>query len=155
MSASAYLQGFSKENLLRGLVAAVIVATVTLLFVEPIIMLLDANFGPSHSLSPVMIWIACLLIWFVLITLFHAALHAFFAYLFERGESAFEAGEFERAVRYFRWFTFSHNEHYDDSGEAHRALLAALLHLKRYKEAERVTRRCEKLGFETDLEAKD
>jgi len=152
---SPYLAGFSKENLLRGLIAAIVVASITLLFVEPIVMLLDASFGPSRSLSPFLLWAALLLIWFVLITLFHAALHAFFAFVFERGEAAFEAGDFDRAVRYLRWFTYAHNEHYDESGEAHRALLAALLHLKRYEEAERITRRCEKLGFETDLEAKD
>ena len=152
---SAYLRGFSKENLLRGLVAAVVVATVTLIFVEPIIMLLGANFGPSHALSPVLLWLYSVAIWFVLITLFHAALHAFFAFMLERGETAFEAGDYERAVRCFRWFTFSHNEHYDESGEAHRALLAALLHLKRYDEAKQVVQRCEQLGFETDLEAKD
>jgi len=152
---SSYLRGFSKENLLRGLVGAIVVATVTLLFLMPIEFLLGANFGPSESLSPLVIWFFSVAIWFVLITLFHAMLHAFFAFLFARGEKAFEQGNYSRAIRCLRWFAFGHNDHYDESGEAHRALLAALLHLKHYPEAERITKRCERLGFETDLEAKD
>jgi len=153
---SPYWKGFSKENLLCGLVAAVIVATLTLTVLAPLTFLLRADFGsPSESMSPLLIWFFSVLIWFVLITLFHAALHAFFAFLSDRGEKAFEQGDYSRAIRYLRWFSFSHNDHYDESGEAHRALLSALLHLKRDAEAERISKRCEKLGFETDLEAKD
>lgn len=152
---SSYLRGFSKENLLRGLVGALVVATVTLLFVLPIDSLLGANFGPSEALSPATIWLLSVIVWFVLITLFHAVLHAIFAFLFARGEKAFEERDYEQAIRWLRWFAFGHNDHYDESGEAHRALLAALLHLKHYRQAERITKRCEKLGFETDLEAKD
>jgi hypothetical protein len=152
---SAYLRGFSQENLLRGLVSAVVISTIMLLFIEPIMMMLGSNFGPSESVSPLLLWFYLTLIWFILLTLFHAALHAFFAWKFERGETAFERGDFERAAHHLGWFARGTNDHYDESGEAHRALLASLLHLKRYEEAEKLTRRCEKLGFETDLEAKD
>lgn len=152
---SPYLRGFSQENLLRGLIASVVVAGVIMLFIEPLTMMLGSNFGPSESVPPLLLWLYMTLIWFVLFTLFHAALHAFFAWKFERGEKAFEQGQYERAARYLAWFARGTNDHYDDSGEAHRALLASLLHLKRFEEAEKLTRRCEKLGYETDLEAKD
>ena len=54
---SPYWKGFSKENLLRGLVAAVIVATLTLTVLAPLTFLLRADFGsPSESMSPLLIW---------------------------------------------------------------------------------------------------
>jgi hypothetical protein len=152
---SPYLKGFSKENLLRGLIAAIVVSTVLLILLSPIVLLLGENFGPSERMSPLLLWFYSVLICFALLTLFHAALHAFFALMFARGEKAFERGDYEHAIRCLRWFTYAHNEHYDESGEAHRALLAALIHTKRDDEAARVAQRCEKLGFETDLEAKD
>ena len=153
---SPYLRGFSKENLLRGLVAAVIVGTITLMILSPLVVLLRMDFGSaSESMSPFLIWLYSVLIWFVLITLFHAALHAFFAFLFDRGEKAFEQGDYVRAIRYLRWFSLGQNDHYDESGEAHRAHLSALLHLKQDAEAKRLAKRCEELGFETDLEGKD
>ena len=152
---SPYLRGFSKENLFRGLIAAVVVATVIVVLLLPFVALLRVNFGPSKSFSPFLLWLFLALIWFVLITLFHAMLHAFFALLHQRGEAAFECGDHRGAIRLLYLFSIGVNHHYDESGEAHRALLAAYLHLKRDEDAARITERCENLGFETDLEAKD
>lgn len=156
---SPYLRGFSRENLLKGLIGAVAIATVISLVLIPLLGFLRANFAPAksetESLSPLLVWLALVVIWFVLLTLLHAALHAFFALLHERGEAAFDRGDYKSAVRYLYLFSVAANDHYDDSGDAHRALLACFMHLKRDRCAEKLVKRCEKLGFETDLGAKD
>ena len=78
-----------------------------------------------------------------------------FVWLGQWGQRAFEKGNYQQAARFLYLFSLDRNNDYDETGEAHRTLLAALLHLGRDREATRVAARCERLGFETDLEAKD
>ena len=145
----AYWRGFSKDNLLRGLAAALALASLLTAVVRCL------NKRPGFRSILVEVWIYCFIILFLLLTLVHAGMHFLFALLHDLGERAFEQSNFDRAAHYLKPFAWGGNDHYDESGDAHRMLLASLIHLQRDQEAARVAKRCEKLGFESDLEAKD
>lgn len=143
--ANARWKGFSKENLARGFWAALGLTAITLLLAGPL----------CRGSCMVSTGLAVLAAWFAALTLAHALVHLAFSLLHDAGMAAAQAGEHERAVRRLGWFAVAGFHHYDESGDAHRALLACLLHLGRDAEARRVLQRCERLGIDPELEAKD
>lgn len=94
-------------------------------------------------------------VWLIFLIVGQRLTRCLFVWLDRWGKRALEKGDYQQAAWLLYLFSLDGNDDYDETGEAHRALLAALLHLGCDGEAARVATRCEKLGFETDLEAKD